>query len=634
MLDLSKLNDTEKVNLVENRWRDSADLWSIVESAYKTNLPIWKNLPDWLNDVPRGRSKARDNRTFLAMESIINTITGRPSKPNVKVGVSSDEAKLLASNLQDLFLDRYKELGVKSKFRKSLRHLFLMRLMSLKIVWDNKKNDFNICSVDPQLVRFSKNATSMYDTEFAIELVKDKPILDIIRLFPDKEEEILKITGYNDIKNVKIDNPLGNYKEAWVGGNVFYVFQGKLLGEEKHPYWNWDGLKVSTAEKIDLDELVGGERRSKMSELRGEQEEREEAEGYEDFIDNYFDEPLPPYIFGTILVLGDKPVGDTSLMEQAKPLQEEVDKRTRQISDNAEGANGIVKVDTDIAKITKAAAQAAHAKPRGIWYGKGVRLGVIREPGAPLPNYVIEDRNHAITELDNIFGSQSTFRGESGKTETATGRAILREQAFQRLDELVNLIDVTHLHLYQWMLQMMMVKYDKEHYIKTMGEDKTEEVDTIMRDDLRKGIKAEVIPGQIMPEDRLFIAERAKEEASVGLIDPLTYFELTNRDNPMELAKRLEMYKINPFTLIDLDDEDKQKIMEAQQLFGGGQEQGAEQEGSGEAMDSQKAEKVAQLRQEMETLVQSPEFQSLEPQEQEDRVRQLEDQLSKLLPAQ
>ena len=161
---------------------------------------------------------------------------------------------------------------------------------------------------------------------------------------------------------------------------------------------------------------------------------------------------------------------------------------------------------------------------------------------------------------------------------------------------------------------MTKVKYTEAHYTKPIGSENAREVIELTRDDLQEGMEIQIIPGQIILEDRIFKAERAKEEAIAGLIDPLTYFQETQRDNPMQLAKRLEMYKINPFSIIKLDPEDRQAIIEASQMFGqpqqGGQKGGVDP----------RAQQAAVLRQEMEQRMQSPEFQKLSQKEQQEEL--------------
>src|SRR3990167_4770900 len=509
MIDISKLDDNKKSILINNLWESSSDLWSIVESSFKKNYKYWTNNPEWLAEVPRKRSKARDNRTFLATESVISNLLGKPSKPSVIPANETDEAKQISEDLQDFFLEKYKTLGIKGKMRTGLRNLFLSRLIILKIFWNNETDDFDLKPVNPINIRFSKKATSMYDTEFAIEKI-DKPIQEIIESFPEQEAAILKKTGFTK-EQVILNNPTAEWWEAWLGGEVIYKLQGTILHTEKHPYWDWEGVKMTQNEKVKFGNLPLNEQRGEMRKIKKWQEIRDKlsvaGRKYENYLYNHFDKSIPPYIFGAVLAVEDKPIGDTSLIEQVIPLQEEIDKRKRQISDNCEMMNGQYKIDTRFVKISKADAQMAKSDPRGMWYGDGVRDGVTIETGKELPSFIKDDLNHSTIELDNIFGTQPTFRGERGAQETATGRAILREQSFQRLEDLVDLVDNIHLQLYNWIFQIMKVKYTESHYVKYLGAEKARRVIELTRDDLSEGIEIQIIPGQIMPDDKIFKAE-------------------------------------------------------------------------------------------------------------------------------
>ena len=617
-VDIATLTESQQVNLIQNRWDQGETLWSRLGATFKANMALWQNNPEWLNRIPNKRSKARDNRTFMAMESVINTLTGRPSPPNAIPGNKTEEAAVIANDLQDFVLAKYRDLGMKAKFRRGLRYLFLSRLVVFKTFWDPKTDDFDTLPMDPRNVRFSKKSTSMYDTEFAIELVPDVSIRNLIDLFPEKESEILKSIGSSK-EVLLVDNPTGEYREAWIGDYVLWEFNGKILEVQKHPYWDWEGIgKLTRTDAKLLSETNGRKRRGVVRALSEKAKEREGKGGkYESYLYNHFNRPIPPYVFGSVLGVENQPIGETSLIEQVEPLQYEIDKRKRQISDNAEMMNGKWKIDTDIVTMSKADAQRMTTEPRGMIYGKGVRLGVDIVTGKELPSFVKDDLNHSTQEIDNIFGTQPTFRGEGGTSETATGRAILREQSFNRLDETIDLVDTLHRHIYAWWLQMIRVRYTEAHFIKPIGSTKASEVIDLTRDDVNEGVEMQVIPGQVMPEDRIFKAERAKEEVIAGVIDPLTYFEETQRDNPMKYAKRLEMYKINPFSIVKLDDEDRQAIMEAQQLFGApGGPQGQPGAGGGDP----RAAEVAKIRQEAEARMNSPEFQKLPQEKQQEEV--------------
>lgn len=614
---ITELTDQQKLQLVQNRWNESSDLFSVVEKTYEKNLKLWQNNPEWLKEIPRKRSKARDNRIFLAMESVINSLTGRPSKPNVIPDKETAEAKQIANDLQDFFLTKYQDMTLKGKMRKGLRWLFLSRFVCFKVYWNKKKDDFDLRVCDARKIRVSKKATSMYDTEFVVEEICDKPIADLIYEFPEKEADILKKAGMKKDQLI-VDNPKDTYKECWIDGYVIWEYRGTILGCELHPYYDWQGLKMNAQEMVDFRDQVGEQRGQKAKEISEAQKERTDG-NYETYLYNYFDSPIPPYVFGTVLDVEECPVGATSLIEQVEPLQEEIDKRKRQISDNAEMMNGVYKIDTKFCKISKADAQRAKSNPRGMWYGEGVKNGVTIETGKELPSFVKDDMVHSAIELDNIFGTQPTFRGEKTGAETATGRAILREQSYSRLDECIELVDRLHQQIYSWMYQMILVKYTEKRLIKTLGGEKATRTLSLMRDELMDGVEVSVIPGQIMPEDRIFKAERAKEEAVAGLIDPLTYFEETGRDNPLEMAKRLIMFKINPVSIIELGQKEHIALQQA-----------AGNMPTPEQQTAQKAQQISQFTQQIQQLSDSPEFQKLPPEQQEESLAQLKNKLSKL----
>uniref|UniRef100_A0A6M3IQ13 Portal protein n=1 Tax=viral metagenome TaxID=1070528 RepID=A0A6M3IQ13_9ZZZZ len=628
-MDIQKLTDSQLSVLIENRWRESSSLWDIVRDSYAKNLRAWENNPEWLDNIPPKRSKARDNRTFLAMESVIKTLTGRPSKPNVLSTETSPDGKQIASDLQDFFLAKYRDLGIKAKMRRGLRWLFLSRIVVMKVFWNSEIDDFDTAPVDSRNVRFSKKSTSMYDTKFAIEQIPEKPVAELLIDFPNKKAEILRKTGFTE-QMILVDNPTVAIREFWMDDYVCWEYNGLILDRQDHPYWDWDGIPLTVQESGKFDQLSGQARRLEGRRLKKASKGRLASDKkFKSYLYNHFDKPLPPYIFGTVLSVENQPVGQTSLIEQVAPLQEEIDKRKRQISDNADMVNGIFKIDTNLCQMTKAEAQHAKADPKGIWYGKGVKNGVTREVGVALPDTVHKDMVHSTIDLDNLFGTGNTFRGEQGPKETATGRAILREESYKYLDEFIDLVDTMHQHMYAWWFQMIKVRYTEKHFVKPIGAVKGQEVIELTQDDLSEGMEIQIIPGQIIPDDRMYRSERAKEEAVAGLIDPLTYFEETDRDNAMELTKRLVMFKLNPLSILDMNEEDLQKLQAAGQIFNPQGEGGAGGPAPGGPLDP-RAQRIAELNQKAQRIAQSPEFQKMNPKDQQRAMMLIQTQMNKL----
>jgi len=625
-LDIEKLDDRKLGKLIDNRWAESNSLWSEIEKAYKKNKAVWKSDDSTVATIPRRKSKVRDNRAFLAMEHVIANLTGRPSRPNVLPTNGKMESGQIALDLQDLFLEKYKTLRAKKKMRRGLRWLFLSRLMVFKIIWDNDIDNFNITVVDPRRVRFNKKATNSMETDFAIEEI-DTTIPDMIERFPEQKEDIIKQIGGKE-EDILVANASATYKEAWIGDWAVYKFREKILKKEKNPYWDWEGVYFTNNELRKFETLeLPAERKKMLGMARPLRETRaKRANRYQNYLANHFDKPRHPYIFASMLEIEEKAVGETSLMEQITPLQKNVNQRKRQIADNAAMAQGKWKVDTKFVEgKTKGEIQAMKADPEGIIYGDGVGTGITIETGRDLPAIVKEDLILSIQEIDAIFGTQQTFRGEGGDKETATGRAILREQSFQRLTEVIDIVDSVHWEIYNWWLQLMKVRYTETHYTKMLGRDRALRIIKTMQDDITDGIDVQVIPGQIMPKDRVYRAERALEGVKNGFMIPLTYFEEAEFDNPMETAKQLEMYKISPFAVLEMDPEDIENLRKGISLL--------QEVAQATQPTDQRAKAIADLRAKTQEIVQSPEFKKKPIEEQRQILSKLKGQFAKLSEA-
>ena len=569
----SALKDEQLVKLISNRWDSGTSLWGIIENCYKKNKALWENKPEGDENIPKNKSNTKDNRIFLATESVINALTGKPSKPNVVLGSGDpEEGKKISADLQDYILEQYKQLKIKKKMRQAIRNTLFSRLFVIKVLWDNVLDDFNLVNVLPNNVRFSKNAVDIDSSEFGIEKIT-KPVLEVIALFPDKKKKILDKLGIDEEKAL-IENPDMTYYEAWLdyGKYMAVKYEDVILKRQSNPYFKEDK--------------------------------------------GYFQKSRAPYIFGSVLQSEDKPIGETSLIEQVESLQMGINRRKQQFDNNAELMNGIVKIDTNIVTgISKTDAQKM--KNEGIWYGAGVSTGITRETGRELPSFLQNDLIHSIGDLDNIFGTGNTFRGErGGQNETATGRGILREQSYIRLDEWIDLIDGIHLEIYKWMAHFIKTRYTEEHLVNFIGEDKAVRVIKMLRENIKDGLEIKIVPGQILPEDKEFKSDKMLEALQNKIISPLDYFEAGGFDNPQRLAKNIEMYKINPLSILDMTPEDLQKLQQGNQTLGviPGTQQNAQK----------KAQIMGETRMRVQKMMQSPEFQAMSLEEKQQAIAQAE----------
>lgn len=616
---LQDLTDPQLATLIENRWKSSDTIWDTVEKTYKENLSFYNSKPEWLDALPRRQPKVRTNRIFVNTESVINSLISQPPVPNILPGRDTPEAKDLAQIQEKFFIRRYQDLNVKETLRKGLRNLYFSRLIVLKPFWDSKINDFNVSARDPRKVRIAKNSTKEDDSEFAIEEVTDT-LLSVMRRFPEKSDEIMKLNGYESETDVLINNPDCIYKEAWIRDFVVFKYQNVILDKIPNPYWDWDGILLTEEEQNALSNADSAQRRDILGKAKNEQPQRIQAndaalqaaaqaaqdpnapvatqqpqipaetstiltaaqmqgkesnatgetgelplgdyqdtpQTYQAYYFNHFDHPRKPYILATAFNNENSPIGQTDMIGQAIPLQIDADETKRNITRNARFMNGIWKIDAGV--MGKSDAQRLDTEVGGIIWGKGVKDGATRETGTALPGFIFENYQDDLAEIDNIMAASSAFKGNREGQETKAGRLALIDQSYLRLNELVQIVDYVNYELFNWFYQLAKVRYTEHHYAKILGKDSAVEVLSIMQDDFMDGTEVKVIAGTTLPEDREFKYEQAQQDVSAGLISPIRYLEIAGYDSPQQTSKDALLFKVDPFDAVGITQEERQKI--------------------------------------------------------------------------
>ena len=561
------LNEKQIVSLVESRWKSSKTIWELIRTTYELNTKMYDcdvrrdQMPEYIRKIPARKPKLRANRIFTNVEAVINAVIANPPRLNVIPTRSTAEAVELARLQEQYFIKKYDDRNVKEKIRVGLRNLFFARLIILKPFWNNSLNDFDVKPIDPRKVRFSSTSTCEDNSDFAIELVEDS-ILSVIDRFPEKKEIILEKCG-ETAESAMIENKQIAYKEAWIGDKLICVFQGELLYKGDNPYWDKDGLIVTHEENASLlavsdpkdnqisrKELLAAIREDQQNRLPSE-EDATLSDLYTRYYFNYFDKPRKPYVFATMLNNEACPIGRTDFITQAAPLQEAVDRRKRQIDDNAEMMNGITKVDSSV--MTLEEAQKLRYETTGIIWGPGVASGVQRETGVSLPAFIFEDMVDSRNEIDNIMAATAAFRGEREGRETKAGRLALIEQSFLRLNELVQVVDYVSYELFGWFYQLAKTRYTERHYAKFMGHDNSMKVLELMQDDFEDGSEIKIIPGKTLPEDSRFKYDRAQNDVMNGIISPIDYLKDAGYDSPMTVAQNAVKFKANPMEAVGLN---------------------------------------------------------------------------------
>jgi len=573
---LANLNDKQLCDYINNRKASSDTIWNIVKTTYTKNINAYKNEPEWLSELPKRRSKVRDNRIYVNTEAVINSIIANPPKPIITPGRETPESKKLAMNQEKFFQDMYTKINVKAEMRKGLRNLYFSRLIVLKPFWNSEKNNFDVKSLDPRKVRFSAKSTKEDNSEFAIEEVRDTKFAIYERFKKEGEDEktkefnqkLLKELGNGrDSSELLISGEEVEYEEAWCGDYLVCKYGNLILSRGKNPYWDWDGVQITDKEEIEI--LNKQTKQSRVKEILQKNalgiETPTESPNEEDtviheqkekaaYFYNHFDRPRKPYIFATIFNNEDKPIGETDFITQAIPLQEDIDETKRNITENARIVNGIVKVDSSV--MDQAEANKLRWETGGVIWGKGVSSGVQRETGSPLPAFVQQNLDDSRKEIDDIMASSSAFRGVREGQETRGGRLALIDQSFLRLNELVQVVDYVNYELFNWFYQLAKVFYTEHHYAKTMGADRATETLTLMRDDMEDGTEVRVLEGKTLPEDRQFKYEQAQEDLKSGVLSPVDYLQIAGYDAPADKARNLVIWGLDKPTAVGMTKEE------------------------------------------------------------------------------
>jgi len=574
-INIDKLDDSDKVRLVNNRWDSSSELWDIVDQTYEVNTAIYSNKGKWLQFIPYRRQNyiVQANRIFVNMEAVINSLIANPPGINILPVREGETAQDFARKLESFFQKKYLDLNLKEVVRMGLRNLYFARLIVIKPYWNAVTDDFDYRAIDPRKIRVGKYARKEIDSEFIIEEIEDN-LCAIIDRFPKKKQELMEKFGIKDEEQLYIKNPDVKYKEAWINDYVIFKLDNIILDCIKNPYWDWDGILVTEEENEALngEGMEGQSRRDYLQNIKIDQESRKQAsiqpeleEGmeqtelseqteYKPYFFNYFDHPRKPYIFATIFNNENTPIGRTDMITLSHELQRGVDKRKMDIDENCELVNGIIKIDSEV--MGKSDAQRIRWETKGIIWGKGVKDGVTREFGQGLPAMVFDDMQDSRNEIDNIMAATSAFKGEREGQETKAGRLALIQQSYLRLNELVQVVDFVYKECFDWGMQLAKTRYTEYHYAKWMGKEGAREVIELIQDDFENGSELTIIAGKTLPKDDEFKFEQAQNDVANGFISPADYLQIAQYDNAKELAQNAVLYKQNPAEAVGLPTEE------------------------------------------------------------------------------
>lgn len=498
----------------------------------------------WLGNQFGKSEGAIDNLIFESLETFLPIATRPKAEPLVE-GDNTEAGNEIADRVRKMLAYLADTLSFNLKMKQVTRYWALYMLGAMKVGWSAQENDVTCVSIRPQKLILEPTATvdeCEYDGYYIGEKVEDMAS-DLVLRFPRKAQFIKD----------KVHDKMGTKLEyiLWTTDDyMFWTLDNEVLHKIKNPHWNYD----TEEEEMVTDEY--GEQTVVKKPVEGR---------------NHFNRPKKPYIFLSVFSLGKRPHDETNLIHQNKQLQDLVNKRLKQIDQNADNANNGIALSGD-SFTEEQAMNAAQKRRKGsaFWVPTGSVDDAIKDlPAQQLPTFIYESLNDYRNELRNVFGTRGSSPQGTIKEQTLGGKQIIKSQDTDRIGGGVSVyLEEFADRFFNWMVQLMYVYYDEPHFASVLGSERAKEYISLSSQDLNTKLLIGVKEGSMIPHD----PENQRMEAvalwEANALDPITFFDRLEFPNPRETAKQLYLWQADPIALFpDLVEEQQQKLAEEQQML-------------------------------------------------------------------
>lgn len=523
------LSDTEINGLLDQRIKDAENHWYAdkdwdLKTVYKNNRKLW--LPRHLEDQEMYRHEVpyQDPRIFIDVETLVSQANSRVANPEASPGSEAPASIQFAKDLEGVIVAWCRDHKMKLLQRQVTRGLMVNRHAYACLRYDEEfgtNGDIIGEYVSGKDVLPDPDAKMGEQPRYFFRN-RRATVQELIDQFPAKKDEIFKELGIQRGTNSQLGKVYG-FRECW----FFYkdeVEKRKCLA------------LVYKLNKVVLDKIKNPNWRQTGK--------------------NYLPTEVIPYIPMNFLNLGDSYIDDTTLIEQARSVQELLDKRGKQAAEATDQATGGLIFNSSMISKKEGMKLTGHPKEK-IFVNGDVRSAVVRlAPGDVSPG-IIADKADARTSIDNIFGTHAPTRGEASGNPTFGQDQLQTQKDLTRNDELIRAIDQWFHDFYNLLVQMMCVWYDDAHWFDIKNDDGKFDRIAMQSDDIDQGCKVYVEPGSTLPIDKQAMQQTGLALAKMQLIDPLSLFEDLGLPNATKRFSRLIAWLTNPQSMVqDAEDED------------------------------------------------------------------------------
>lgn len=501
-----------------------------------------------------------DNIPYEA-EGIIKPIA-LSKLPDLLVKPASPERKELAENITKLMNNDIRKRENRNVLGLAFRHHPVYFTGVIKAIWDPEKGDkgdyrFRVVHPDNIVMDHASPTNDEKDMEYVAEK-REMTVKEMVMTFPKKESKILRICGIQNDSSEKekrmaskhtvwevwfrwpkaqVDEETGEKKWETING-VMWKYKTLLLGKMKNPNWDWQGKKRLYIKEMDEKRELTDEEATQaiFGGMEGVTSER--------FYYNHLEDPAFPYFFMGYDQWGEMPLDETSRIEQILPLQDNVNKRGRQISEMNDRAKGkhVFSTEGGIEKKTIEEMDMSNPDEDILVEGDVSKVHSFI-PGQPAPAQLYKEQEQERQKAFAKMRTHSTTRGEK-TSDVATTNQILREADFGGIDDLVNeTINPAAEWMANWAMQFIKLRYTTYHTRKILGKAGDTTLMMVSQDSIDDGMEVVVTASGV---DKVQRKKEAYERARMKLTDPISFFEDTEASDPIGRAEKVILFMLSP----------------------------------------------------------------------------------------
>lgn len=532
------------------------------------------------------QSSAQDNIILEAEDYLKAMAFSKLPDITVTPGGDTADKKQIAKMLSKVLTPDRKSKEFRHRKRvlgMAFKHMPVYYFGAIKRFWNPQKGkfgDFDAKFVHPQnlTLDFRSVTNDVGDMDFLYETVEET-VKQIIMKFPNKEKDfIAELYKYNIFRDGTDDagKPYANetnsagmntkvkYVEVWfkefkkhtetkentyeeIPGVAWY-FNGCLFKKMRHPYWDWTGEPQTFS--YEVKEVAGEKQTTKQPAtadqlqqlMTGQSNENLETETV---FHNHLDYPEFPYIFLGFHQWGKSPVDETTRIEQGATLQNQYDKRNRQIDEILDRSRPKMVFSSSEGYTKDDVANIDPADP----YQKVLLRGKLNESFLMMPGEQPQPQlfQNLLDERERIFdkaGVHQATRGQANQDTPATNNQLSREGDFSRMDDLMDdTINYASEKWANWDMQFIKLFYTESHLKRILGPNGEWLNIQIHRDDVADGMEVII---SASGSDKLRAEQNATDDAKMKLTHPFQYYTDKGYSDPRGRTLGLMNFLMNP----------------------------------------------------------------------------------------